>query len=102
MKIIKSNAKNNNFKKDMEAMEKYDKTIMLDYRIYKDSEGNKWRIYMYITGKAGAEVIEYYVQKEGYGIIEMLFGIMLQDYSADIEKVIEDRIEDIMYDEKWT
>ena len=38
---------------------------------------------------------EFYLQKESYGVIDLMFGVMKEDYSLkEIENLIESNIED--------
>lgn len=85
--------------KEIKAMQ-YN-NLKVTYRIYKDTDGEEWRIYKHIYDDPEINVLEFWVQKEGYCTIEMAFGVTYTDYTEELERAAENFIEDIKHEEKW-
>lgn len=66
-------------------MKEIENDIIKKY-IYKD-----YVVYV----KEVLESYEFYLQKESYGVIDLMFGVMKEDYSLkEMEDLIESNIED--------
>lgn len=68
---------------------------------YKDTDGNRWYIYIAMTTDEPPEYKEYWVQKDHYGIMSMCYGAIQKIDEAAID-YIKDYIENIKNDKEWS
>ena len=69
-------------------------------KTYTDSEGADWHIYTLRDTDDKYKYSEYWIQKKGYGIMEMVFGVPRAE--EDYTRQVEDFIESVKNEENWS